>query len=94
VPGQATCIDCPAGYYCDYDDPTDKKQCPAGFYCPLGTKVANQNPCPQGSYSTTVGSSVSTDCKLCDLGFYCALTGQQQPTAKIVARYHAKGRTG
>jgi hypothetical protein len=40
--------------------------CPAGFYCPLGTRYPE--PCPEGTYSNTLGLTDSQSCTLCDAG--------------------------
>ena len=55
--GQGSCAVCPKGSYCDPYElgnvtgviaPPD---CVPGHYCPNGTRYAEQNKCPAGTYS-------------------------------------------
>ena len=48
-------------------------ECPAGYYCPEGT--ADPIPCPEGTYSPTVGLHEVYQCLNCTGGSYCNETG-------------------
>lgn len=64
--GQATCLKCPAGYYCLSNSSTFlNTPCPPGYYCPAGTTYSYEYPCPSGRYNPSNGSSELSDCLLC-----------------------------
>ncbi|CAH1797048.1 unnamed protein product, partial [Owenia fusiformis] len=69
--GEATCMPCPTGKYCDPHElnnvtgvivPVD---CPAGYYCPLSTEFAQQNPCAPGTFSNQTQLTQQSDCWDC-----------------------------
>ena len=61
---QESCEECPAGSYCDGEDPTSSQVCPAGSYCPLGTKHGEEFPCPAGYFNEdTGGTSKEESCQ-------------------------------
>ncbi|XP_043532727.1 zonadhesin isoform X4 [Chiloscyllium plagiosum] len=86
---------CHPGYYCtgsaisptpikhlvEFDNATftGNDVCPIGHYCPEGSQ--HPWPCPQGSYSHTVGLASEAQCQRCPHGHYCnqlALTDSSQ----------------
>ncbi|CBY12491.1 unnamed protein product [Oikopleura dioica] len=80
-PSQATCDDCPAGFFCDgvtdTIDPTVINgignvgighDCVAGYFCPEGTFLNNENSCEPGEYSD---KGAGTSCEPCDAQVYC-----------------------
>ena len=68
-PGQATCVLCPQGYYCQ---PTPIR-CPRYHYCPAGVTVPI--PCPNGTftYDNMTGLANASQCLPCITGHYCRL---------------------
>ena len=74
--GQIDCPPCQAGYYCDGSDGTQQTECPRGYYCEASTLVANQYPCPAGTYFDDLKGTNSGVCVPCPAGFYCPLKGQ------------------
>ena len=60
IESQATCDECPAGYFCD--NTLDivvldaDAVCPVGHYCPLGTSYHNEFPCPIGTFNNATGT--------------------------------------
>ena len=66
---QATCTQCPAGFYCPsigMDTPTS---CIALSYCPLGSSWPQA--CPPGKYSQRTDATSASDCTDCPAGRYC-----------------------
>jgi len=65
--GAATCMVCPAGYYCRGTNTENK--CPNGMYCLGDIKY----PCPAGTYMlpSTTGASIIASCLACPQGFGC-----------------------
>lgn len=72
------------GYYCD--STTGPVQdfslhpCPQGYFCPLGTAMATQHSCPEGTYGAHKGLKSINECELCPAGKFCALAGLRAPT--------------
>ncbi|XP_048471581.1 uncharacterized protein K04H4.2-like [Rhincodon typus] len=80
---------CHPGYYCtgsafsptpvkhlvEFDNATftGNDVCPIGHYCPEGSK--HPWPCPQGSYSHTMGLASEGQCQRCPHGYYCNQLG-------------------
>ena len=68
---QATCLDCPAGKYCDPYEIGNVTaivtplSCPAGYYCLLSTGYNMTYPCPSGTYSP------STDLTAASMYCFC-----------------------
>ena len=81
------CKKCPDGKYClqgtggEVNDPLAKSimNCNPGFYCPAGSPSGNLNPCPPGTYSTSVNLSKPDECTNCPEGYYC-IGGESTPT--------------
>lgn len=44
---------------------TDDVICPRGYYCPMGTKRANELPCPRGTFGNSTGLEEEGDCTPC-----------------------------
>ncbi|KAG7455700.1 SCO-spondin-like isoform X1, partial [Solea senegalensis] len=65
--------------------------CPAGYVCPQGTKHPQQQPCPAGTWSNTVGAENLSSCMPCPPGHYCSSTGLNQPTGICDAGYYCSG---
>lgn len=53
--------------------------CSAGHYCPAGTRLADQYPCPAGSYSNQTNLEKVEECSPCPRGYFC-LEGSSQPS--------------
>lgn len=72
---QATCLDCPAGKYCDpYENGNvtgivTPLSCPAGYYCPLATGYNMTNPCPSGFYSPFTDLDAAGECWVIEISF-------------------------
>ena len=65
-PGQSSCYNCTAGYYCDDIQGTiDPKSCPMGSKCPVGSVAPVR--CSVGTFQNLNGSS---DCSTCPGGFF------------------------
>ena len=74
--GQANCLTCPAGYYCNFDNGiTVKKNCPVGYYCPAGTGNYESFPCAKGSFGASTNLQASTECTACTETKYCLNKG-------------------
>lgn len=76
--GLASCIECPAGYYCE-NSTVVPIICPTGYICPAGTEFASQNACPEGTFNNDTGASNITSCKPCLPGQYCSGTANTIP---------------
>ncbi|XP_023933458.1 uncharacterized protein LOC106181652, partial [Lingula anatina] len=78
---QASCLTCPAGYYCLASSVTFVDQvCPSGHYCPDGTRYDTEYPCPQGTFNNLTGSANSSACVQCTPGHFCASPGLSATT--------------
>lgn len=90
---QSTCLECPAGYYCD---PTSLGGggvvtpiiCPVGYYCPSGTTSYTSYPCLAGYYNPATGRTQSSDCLICPPGSYCASSGSDTISGECQAGYY------
>ncbi|CEM31004.1 unnamed protein product [Vitrella brassicaformis CCMP3155] len=87
---QASCLTCPAGYYCDGIQSDRALDCPAGYYCPEGTEWGTQYPCPVGTYSDVQRLTSYTECKPCSAGQYCARRGLSAPSGLCAAGYYCR----
>lgn len=73
---QASCQDCPPGYYCVPENVTagdpesGYEACPRGYYCPARTGL-DWKPCPRGTFSNRTTLSLVTQCEDCPGGKYC-----------------------
>jgi hypothetical protein len=77
-PGQSTCENCPARFYCDNEDgngdlDATKAQtpiiCPAGYYCTERTEDPVE--CPSGTFNIRTGLASEAECESCSPGYYC-----------------------
>ena len=83
------------GYYCDGSDVTSIGSiCPAGRYCPLGTRYADEYPCPVGTFSSSTGNYQPADCEDCTPGKYCQFKGQTSAYSNLLAGYHGNNEAG
>ncbi|XP_014845642.1 PREDICTED: uncharacterized protein LOC106919650 isoform X3 [Poecilia mexicana] len=91
---QGSCIICDAGYYCDLRlgpvNASSPRPCPTGHYCPAGTALANQYPCPIGSFNPSERTSSPAGCIPCPAGHYCPSIGLSEPTGPCHAGYFCK----
>lgn len=88
---QATCFDCPQGFYCRTLGITDNfTPCPVGYYCPTGVK--DPIICPQGTYNPTPNAYEATQCLECPPGKYCASQGLENPTGDCAPGYFCSRR--
>ncbi|XP_038634722.1 multiple epidermal growth factor-like domains protein 11 [Scyliorhinus canicula] len=95
--GQASCIQCPAGYFCHFTSDVDSDlshgvltplPCPRGYYCPEGTMSASHFPCPIGTFSNRTGIGTVTDCLSCPPGKYCDKRSLTEPTGDCWEGYY------
>ncbi|PIK41162.1 hypothetical protein BSL78_21986 [Apostichopus japonicus] len=93
-PGEWTCDTCPAGYYCDSTggvvNVTEDVICPQGYFCPMGTKRADEFPCPRGTFGNSSGLEQEGDCTPCAGGYYCEAVGQTEPTDLCDAGFYCR----
>ena len=61
--------------------------CPPGYYCLAGTRLANELPCPRGTFSNTSGLSSEAQCKDCVPGMFCEEPALTQPSGNCSAGY-------
>ena len=88
---QSTCLQCPAGYYCDASTLAAQKTpviCPAGYYCPAGTSSSTQHPCSPGTYNPALGRSLSSACLGCPAGQYCNSNPPSSITGSCTQGYY------
>lgn len=62
---------CPPGKYCPAGSANPAGECKDGYYCPEGSAKEDQNACPAGTYSPSVGLKSSNECVTCPAGYYC-----------------------
>ena len=65
------CDICDAGKYCPAGEAAPRGDCPPGYYCPNGTRVAEQFPCPNGTYNPEFGKFSQDQCLNCIQGHFC-----------------------
>lgn len=82
-PGEASCLECPAGQYCDAFGATGYTLCPFGSYCIAGTSYPEK--CPAGTYGKRKGLNSTLYCTKCESGFYCDDVGATEATQKACA---------
>jgi len=65
---------CPPKFYCPDEAMTNYLgwHCAPGHYCPAGSTLADEFPCPAGTYSDRVNLHDKTHCDPCPRGFTCA----------------------
>ena len=85
TPLQESCLMCPAGSYCVFQNRT--APCPRGYYCPNGTGLEFV-PCPRGTYGAASGLSAVDQCTPCDAGNYCSEEAATLPTGKCNEGYY------
>ena len=69
---QSSCLNCPAGKYCEGLKTISPTDCLEGYYCTEGTYSRYQHPCPPGYRGAGTGfGTLQTGCSLCDAGKYC-----------------------
>jgi hypothetical protein len=93
LPGQASCLICPAGYFClaaavNYSS----NACPPGYYCPNGTVSAHQYPCPPGTYRSLPLGINAASCLSCPGGQYCAGQAQTAVSGNCAGGYYCTTR--
>ena len=91
LPLQASCVACPARYYCKNTNAADAqwpKICPPGKYC-AGTALPVD--CPTGTFNPREGMMTSTECDKCLPGKMCTTTGLAAATMNCTAGYYCKG---
>lgn len=76
----AECDVCPEGHYCVGGESGPHAACPPGFYCPMGTRFAEEFPCPQSTYNPLFGQASTDSCLNCTQGHFCE-KGFSQPEA-------------
>lgn len=71
------CDICPETKYCPGGEPEPRGDCPPGYYCPSGTRVAEQFPCPNGTYNPDYAKARVEECRYCTQGHFCELATVQ-----------------
>ena len=61
------CTTCTIGSYC-LPGTITPSPCPKGYFCPAGTKYATENPCADGTWSTSEGATSQGGCAACPAG--------------------------
>lgn len=91
---QATCKDCPEGFYCDdtlASNLYNPRKCPPGYYCPRKTAHFGRFPCPAGrlglATTTSYGLTALNDCTACTETFYCDRRGMGTTTSSCKDGY-------
>lgn len=86
---QASCKDCPEGYYCDGTIQNDTvcnhgvqnpSPCEPGSFCLPGTKFAKEHRCPNGTYNDILYLKKIDECTPCPSGQYCGQEGLSSPS--------------
>ena len=82
---QASCKNCPAGFYCltgttDYSSTV----CPTGYYCPSSTEFITEYACSLGTYNPTLGLTTSAQCLQCPPGYSCRSSGKSMLIASDI----------
>eukprot|EP01022_Parablepharisma_sp_SALTPOND_P014589 TRINITY_DN199_c1_g1_i1.p1 TRINITY_DN199_c1_g1~~TRINITY_DN199_c1_g1_i1.p1 ORF type:complete len:4309 (-),score=431.50 TRINITY_DN199_c1_g1_i1:34-12960(-) len=88
LPVQASCLPCPARFYCQNANAVDAqtpKICPAGSYCP-GEHLPI--PCSAGTYNPREGMRYSSECDTCPAGKICNTDGLAAPAKDCTAGYY------
>ena len=87
--GANSCIDCPAGYYCEEGEiDFSGNDCPAGYYCPINTTTATEFACEMGTFSNVTNLQSIDDCTPCPGGYYCDSPGSTSPNGVCDAGYY------
>ena len=77
------CDVCPKRKYCPGGEPAPRGDCPPGYYCPEGTRVAEQFPCPNGTYNPHYAKARVDECLDCTQGHFCELATVQPVPCSI-----------
>ena len=77
------CDICPERKYCPGGEPEPRGDCPPGYYCPSGTRVAEQFPCPNGTYNPEYAKARVDECLNCTQGHFCELATVQPMQCSI-----------
>jgi hypothetical protein len=90
--GLASCLTCPAGFYCA-SRTTTPLPCPQGVYCPTGTTnsgASGPRNCPAGRYGGLGRYNLegAADCLNCTAGYYCPGDGTPDPIACPAGTYN------
>ena len=83
------CSLCPPGFYCPEGTvgyPGADLECPTGHYCLQMTSSKFEYPCPDGTYSITLGLHREDQCLICQPGKYC--TGGDGSGGKVCPSGH------
>ena len=99
-PGHASCVTCPAGYYCALvDGNTDTQNaavarypiiCSKGNYCPSNSD--KEYKCPAGTFNPRMGGISVSDCEDCTPGKYCAIAGLEAVTGSCTAGWYCTSK--
>ena len=85
---QASCLECPEGMRCPYNNMTTPLNCLPGHYCPNGT--SNAIPCPEGTFTQSENLTSAEECSYCVPGSYCGTTGLTEATGPCAAGYYCQ----
>lgn len=92
---QASCQDCPPGYYCVPENVTagnpksGYRVCPRGYYCPARTGL-DWKPCPSGTFSNRTTLSLVTQCEDCPGGKYCGELHAVEPSGDCYGGFYCE----
>ncbi|XP_063692807.1 zonadhesin-like [Bolinopsis microptera] len=97
-----SCIDCPAGFYCDekinfhkasftYTTGIEPKECPQGYFCPEETGI-DWVPCERGTFGAKPGLIDQDGCTDCTAGHYCDTSGLLAPAGECQAGYYCTSK--
>ncbi|KAJ8368244.1 hypothetical protein SKAU_G00082720 [Synaphobranchus kaupii] len=87
--GQASCLACERGRFCNRTGLAHPTLCPPGHYCPTGTSVPR--PCPPGSYLAQRGGEEVQHCGACDAGSFCRSPGLSAPQGPCEPGFFCSG---
>ncbi|KAJ8397174.1 hypothetical protein AAFF_G00440080 [Aldrovandia affinis] len=87
--GQASCLVCEQGRFCNRTGLAHPELCPTGSYCPAGASVPR--PCPPGSYLAQTRGEGLQHCGLCDAGSFCRSPGLSAPEGPCEPGFYCSG---
>ena len=85
---QASCHDCPEGFYCDEKQLEEPKPCTEGSYCEADVQIPED--CPIGTFGSRKGLTQESDCQDCTPGYYCSEKGLTTESGKCDPGYWCK----